>query len=255
MTDLDQSRTESAGNEKETISNAIKKGLEVEAIEVRVARGILEEELTEGFENSELTFILDKDPIRIFNKGYHDDTLAYDDKDFNLEEEGVTLVDSNDEGINVKESHSLYERSDLKEPRTGKIFRIDHMVYNHAYFPFNSREAGLVEEQRQREMSIIPDFVDTDYSSAFDKTFDTSAKKESLSVGFDGYIFIFSRFAHSNGSEHIELEIEQYKREDSEGRKCIRKSNVVEGLGPKEFLELKNAILEKVKTAKPKASV
>jgi hypothetical protein len=167
----------------------------------------------------------------------------------------VTLIDSNNEEINIKESRSLYERHDLKEPRTGKIFRIDHVVYNHAYFPFNSREAGLVGEQRKREMSIIPDFVDTDYSSAFDKTFDTSAKKESLSVSFDGYIFIFSRFVHSSGNEHIELEIEQYKKEDSEGRKCIRKSNIVEGLGSKEFLELKNAISEKVKTAKSKATI
>ena len=255
MNDLNQPQAESAVNEKETIPNVIKKSLEIEAIEVRVAMGILEEELTDAFENPELTFVLDKNPMRLFNKGRGDDTLAYDDEDFNLEQEGVSIIDSNNEEISIKKAHSLYERYDLKEPRTGKIFRIDQMVYNHAYFPFNSREAGLVGEQRQREISIIPDFVDTDYSSAFDKTFDTYAKKESLSVGFDGYIFIFSRFVHSNGNEHIELEIEQYKREDSEGRKCIRKSNTVEGLGSKEFLELKKAVLEKVKTAKQKQAV
>lgn len=252
MTDFDPSNIESSEvHDKETPSSAIKKGLEIEAKEVRVARGVFEEELTEAFENPDLIFTLVQDPIRIFNKGYHDDTLAYDDEDFDFDdEEEISLIGPDNQDMGIKESRSLYERHDLKEPRTGKIFRIDQMIYNHAYFPFNSREAGLVEEQRQKEVSVIPDFVDTDYNSAFDKKFAAYAKKESLSIGFDGYIFTFSRFVHSNGGEHIELQIEQYKREDFEGKKCIRKSNTLEGFGTKEFSELKQAVLEKIRTAK-----
>jgi len=254
MPSSEPSQQENIENPEETVLSTIKKGLEVEAIEVRVARGVFEEELADAFENPELTFILDKDPVRIFNKGYHDDTLAYEDKDFDLDLDGVEVVGVDNENINTKEARSLYERHELKEPRTGKVFRVDQMIYNNAYFPFNTLNAATIGEQRQKEMSIIPDFVDSNYGSAFDKKVIGVAKKEVLSISFDGYIFAFSRFVYSNGGEHVELEIEQYKKEDSEGRKCIRRSNIIEGFGIKEFSELKTSVQGKIETAKPQVT-
>jgi len=250
MSDFDS--TPQTPEQEETISSTISKSLKKEEMEIIVANGILQEELIDTFYNSDVTMILDKNPIKKFNNGYHDDTLAYNDEDFNLQTEGVAFTTSDGADINIKEAHSLYERHDLREPRMGKVIRVDHMIYNDAYFPFNSLAAGTLNEQKQREIAVISDAVNTDFNSAFDKTVESTAKKEVLSIGFDGYIFAFARFAHSNGAEHIELQIEQYRNESGEERKCLRKSNILEGFGVTEFGELKAAVENKIQTAKTK---
>lgn len=236
-----------------TIIPVVNRGLVREAQEIETAKYVLNEELIYEFENQDMTFILEREPQKIFNKGFHNDTLAYDDPDFNFDTGEITFKNSNGEGLNMKESHSLYERYDLREPMTGKIIRINQMTYNRAYFPFNSMEAGTLDSQKQGELRTIQDFLDTDRNSAFDRTVESTAKKEEISISFDGYIFSFSRIVHNNGGEHIELEIEQYKKEDAEDRKCLRKSNTLEGFGVLEFQKLKNAIQDTVKRAKPRA--
>lgn len=253
MSDFDN--TLAVPDPENPISSVIDKGLNRESMEIVVAKGILQEELIDTFYNPDLTMVLDKDPVKIFNRGHHDDTLAYDDDDFNFQEEGVVFTSSDGVEVNVREAHSLYERHDLREPRMGKVIRVDHMVYNEAYFPFNSLAAGILNEQKQREVAVISDAVNTDFDSAFDKKVESTTKKEVVSISFDGYIFAFTRFVHSNGAEHIELQIEQYRNESGEERKCLRKSNILEGFGVVEFAKLKTEIENKIRTAKPKVAL
>jgi hypothetical protein len=248
---LDSEQTKSEFAEG-TIIPVVNNGLIKEAKEIETAKYVLNEELIYEFENKDMTFILEREPQKIFNKGFHNDTFAYDDPDFNFNIGDTTVTNSNGEGISMREAHSMYERYDLKEPMTGKIIRINQMTYNHAYFPFNSMGAATLNNQKQGEIEMIQDFLDTDRDSAFDKTIESTAKKEEISISFDGYIFSFARFVHSNGGEHIQLEIEQYKKEDAEDRKCLRKSNTLEGFGVLEFQKLKNAIQDTVRRAKPR---
>lgn len=249
MTDQDSEQTDIEQPEGAIIPS-IRRALNVETRELKSAEYVLNEELIGAFENPNMVFILEREPVRTFNNGYHSDTLVYDDKDF--ETGDITVTGANGENINIKEAYSLYERYDLKEPMTGKIVRINQMTYNHAYFPFNTMRAGTLEAQKQGELQIIPDFLDSNRKSAFDEIVVDKAKKEDISISFDGYIFSFSRIVHKNGTQHVELEIEQYNREHAEEKKCLRRSNVLEGFGITEFERLKTVIQDTVKRAKPK---
>lgn len=251
MSDLDPVQTSSEPSEN-AIGSSIRRALNVETRELKAAEYVLNEELIDMLENPNMVFTLEREPSKVYNAGHPRENLVYDDPNFDIDATITVGEGEMQKSFQVKTAFSSYERSDLQEPMTKKTVRIDHSVYNSAYFPFKSGRKEELETDKQLELGRLDDFRQLSYSSAFDAVILEKAKEEDVQISFDGYIFSFSKIVHSNGGEHIELEIEQLGRDGISMNKCLRKSNPLEGFGVAEFEKLKSIVDDTVKRAKPR---
>ncbi len=230
LNDLDNPKT----------SAAVERSLNIEAKELMTAKYVLNEELIDTLADEKIHFSLENEIPLKYNMGYYNDTLVYDDPDFDVDAE---IQGESGEKRNIKEAISKYTRHDLLEPATKKVIRIDQTVFNSAYFPFNTVNASRVEKLKNIELSRNGGFRDKLWKSAFDVDVEKFAKKEDIKISFDGYIFTFAKFVNKKKEERIELEIEQYnydKDSKTSTKKCLRKSNVIEGFESNQFEGLKN---------------
>jgi hypothetical protein len=171
----------------------VEKSLSTEVKELVSAKYALSAELFDILSDEEIHLSLKKEVSLRYNMGYHDDTLVYDDPDFDIDAE---ILGNNGERGPIREAASKYTRHDLLEPATKKVIRIDQTVFNSAYFFFNPSRASRLEELKTAALARIGEFQDRCKTSAFDVDVNEFAKKEDIKMSFDGYIFTFARFVN-----------------------------------------------------------